>query len=370
MFDFVSDSIDSGTLLTGRPANPKVLGLSLEARTLFERAAKGNIRARATLQEAMSTSDFPILLGISYARELTTEYRAIAPVWQRISHRTTTPDFRERSLVDVLGGKGTLDVVKEGAEYPAAALTESARKFKVRKRGRRIPLTWEMIVNDDLGAFRNLPGRLAIAARETEDVVTVDALLNPSRTGVNTAFFRAQTGNAPANVPLTRENLIAARDQIKQRKSDDERPIDFGGEKIRLMVGQSLETTARGILAAREIRTTDGSVETIEVNTLGDEFELVVNPWWDIRANFANAATTWFLLPAPSPDKPALVTAFLAGHEAPDLRVKADQGNRAGGGLILPEEGSFDTDTIDYRVRHVTDAAPLFEKRTYVSLGA
>lgn len=371
MFTLTDDSIDSGTLVTGVQVTEKAKRGSLEARRLFESAANGSHAAIARVQEAMTTSDFPILLGVSYGRELLTEYQGIAPVWQKFSARAENPDFRERSLVDILGGIAGLDIVPEATEYPARALTESERKFKVRKRGAVIPLTWETFINDELGAFKNLPNRLAISARETEDIVTVDALLNPARNGLNTDFFKAANGNAPTTLPLTRENVRAALAQIKARKVDGDRPLTFGAEKPVLMVPQALEEKAIAITAATTIRYKDGDGNEVEeTNALGSQVTVVVNPWLDVRNVGAKAATTWFILPAPSAPRKGLVTVFLRGHVNPDLRVKSDAGARPGGGLISPEEASFNDDTVSYRVRHVTDASPLDPTLTYASTGS
>ena len=103
---------------------------------------------------------------------------------------------------------------------------------------------------------------------------------------------------------------------------------------------------------------------------MGDRVDLVVNPWLDVRNTGAKAAETWFILPPPNAPRAGLVVAFLTGHEAPDLRVKSDAGQRPGGGIISPEQGSFDEDTTQYRVRHVVDAALMDPKLTYVSTGA
>ena len=96
----------------------------------------------------------------------------------------------------------------------------------------------------------------------------------------------------------------------------------------------------------------------------------VVNPWLTLVNTGAAAATTWFLLPAPSTGRPAIVSAFLRGHESPDLRMKSDAGNRVGGGALPGEEGSFDDDTIQYRVRHVHGAGLVIPAETYASTGA
>jgi hypothetical protein len=75
------------------------------------------------------------------------------------------------------------------------------------------------------------------------------------------------------------------------------------------------------------------------------------------------------VLPLPSAPRPAFYSGFLAGYEAPDLRYKNDQGGRLGGGAIPANEGSFDDDTIYFRVRHVHGAAFGDPKFTYASDG-
>ena len=112
-----------------------------------------------------------------------------------------------------------------------------------------------------------------------------------------------------------------------------------------------------------DVRSGNGLVRTPTV---------VENPWLDIvGAGYSNMAKTWFLLPGPNTNvKPAAGVAFMAGEESPDLRVKNDQGNRIGGGSVGPEEGSFDDDTIQYRVRHIAGGVALYDDAVYVGVGA
>src|SRR5699024_7586379 len=162
------------------------------------------------------------------------------------------------------------------------------------KYGDRIPLTWEMVVNDELGVFRGIDQNLAVAARDTEGTVTASALLNANRTALNTHVFKAGNGTAPVTAPLTRAPL---HDAVP-----------------------ALEFQAREILTASEIRTTaaDGSV-SVSQNPVAGAVTLVVEPNLLLNTG-SNAATTWFLLPAPNSARPAIVTGFLAGNETPDLR--------------------------------------------------
>lgn len=345
------------------PRNRRIV----EARALFQRVLEGDLRAKATVMETMTRSDFPLLLGAAYGRELIQEYNGITPVWQSFARRSVVPDFRPKKLTELLGGRAGLDKVAEAAEYKARALSEAEYEFTVDKYGARIPLTWEMLINDDLDAFSDLPTRLATAARETEDIVVTKSLLAASGSGVNTSFFKTANGNAPTALPLTADNLETALQAIKTRKDPEGRPIILRGAV--LVVPSALEMTARRILEAVEIRRGTDPV-TIEPNYMRGVVTLVVNPWLDVLNTGAKAAGTWFVLPNPATSRPAVVAGFLRGHETPDLRTKADTGNRIGGGTITPEEGSFDDDTIQYRIRHVLGGATVIPTETYVSNGS
>ena len=338
-----------------------------EAYSLFDRAMNGGLRARADVMESFTTSDFPVLLGQAYNRKLLAEYQAIAPVWQQYATRTTVPNFKQQKLVQILGGKRGLSKVAEATEYPHSDLGEAEFDFSVVKYGDRFGLSWEMFVNDELGAFRNLDQRLATEARETEGITAAGALLNANRTGLNTQFFRAANGNAPESEPLSRAALKEALQGIAQKKNSNGQTLI--APRMKLVVPPTLEFEAKEIVNAEKVETRVGDVTTTASNALAGAVDVVVDPNLLINTG-ANAATTWFLLPAPNTARPAVVAAFLAGHESPDLRVKADTGTRAGGGSIAPEQGSFDDDTVQYRARHVFGAAAVDPTFTFASTGA
>ena len=81
------------------------------------------------------------------------------------------------------------------------------------KYGRIIPLSWETIINDDLGAFQDLPMRLGRAARRTEEKLATNLFVGAS--GPNATFFAAGnknviTGN-PALSMAAVSGLLACR---------------------------------------------------------------------------------------------------------------------------------------------------------------
>lgn len=337
----------------------------LEAYRLFDRASSGDYRAKADMVESLTTSDFPQLLGRGFNTKLAAAYEALTPVWSQYSTRTTVQNFKPQTYKQLLGYNG-LELVPEATEYPAGDFAETQFEFQARKYGRRLGLTYEMIVNDELGAFRNIHDTLAQAARDLEGTATADALLNGKRTDVNTDFFKAANGNAPESAALTRDALQEAIKTVSQKRDVNGRPLVR--PNLVLVVPPALEFKAREIVNASEIRVAEGNTTVTSANILAGAVTVVVDPNL-MRSTHAKAETTWFLLPAPNTARPALVTAFMSGHETPDLRYKNDQGNRVGGGSIPVGEGSFDDDTIQYRVRHIVGAAAVDPTFTFVSRG-
>lgn len=343
--------------------------LILEAAVLMQRAFKGNRRAMLDFEESLSTSDFRAAAFEVLDREMMDRYQDITPGWTAFARRTTVRDFKKKKMVDLMGGRSTLEKVPELTEFPARSLSKALYEIFVEKFGGRFQVSWESIVNDELGELEDLPGNLAVGARDTETVAAVGLLTDGN--GPNDAFFNATawgrtydltagtwsggSSNLIASNPaLSTASLQAALTAIKKRKDPEGRPIQV--PKFILVVAPALEIEARKILDAKEIREVNGSRTTILNNWMSGVVELVVEPWLEVVDKGANVDTTWYVLPAPTSSRPALHVAFLRGHEAPDLRVKADTGKRVGGGQIGEEEGSFDVDDIQYRVRHVVGA--------------
>lgn len=348
---------------------PYSLSQLAEAADLFGRAIKGNKRAMLDLNEAMSTSDFPNLLGAVFGRELMATYEQLPKIWPAFATRTTLNDFRPKTLVDLLGGRGRLSLVPELTEYKAIKATEGIYTLSVAKYGERVPYSWEMGVNDDLDALRQLPGRMAQGAADTEDYLATAQLVTTA--GPNTNFFKAGNNNTPvtgAGSALSATSLSDGLTVIGQRRDSEGRPIAVSA--YILMVPPALEVAANNIVNATEIRLTSGTTTTIVGNWLSGKVKVVVNPWIPLIDVSGTAATTWYLLPAPTTNRPAVTLGFLRGHEAPDLRVKADTGNSLGGGSLDAKDGSFDVDDIQYRIRHVLGGTTLDPIATYAAKGA
>lgn len=362
-----------------RISEAQVLG----AAKLMGKAFKGSRLGMINLQEALTSDDFRAAAFEVLDRELMQTYKDLPAVWDQFATRTTVRDFKKKTLVDLMGGRAALELVPERTEYPHRKVSKGAYHISVAKYGGIFQVTWESIINDELGELEGLPGKLGVAARNTETTAATGLLTDGNgphgtywsatawgRTyDPDTDTWSGGSSNLLAGNPaLTADSLTAALDAISQRVDPEGIPIVV--EAFKLVVPPALETTARKILEATEIRITVGGQTTIVNNWLSGRVQLVVDHWLPVIDKGANAATTWYLLPAPNSSRPALFVAFLRGHEVPDLRVKADGGNRIGGGPVGPEEGSFDADDISYRVRHVVGATGTDMIATAVSTGA
>lgn len=348
----------TGRRLRGRYTNDRLQ----EGAELMGRVFKGSRRAMLELEEAMSTSDFAGLLGAVMDYALLQAYEVEPQVWSQFAARRTLKDFKPSTLFDLLGGRAILPEVAQLTEYPARPVTETSYSLQVGKRGARISLSWETFINDDLDAFKDLPNRLAQAARNTEDYLATGAV---EVGGVpNPAFFGASNENVlTGNPALTLESLTDAITQLSDVRDEEGLPILVSSAV--LVVPPALQIPAQQILNATEIRFEDATTgrTMITKNFVAQAVRLVVNRW-------LTSSTGWYLLPDPNQGlRFSVGLGFLRGHEVPDLRIKSDGGMRVGGGDVAPTEGSFDIDDVQYRLRHVIGAATADPKGTMASNG-
>lgn len=100
--------------------------------------------------------DFAELLGGTIERALLKGYGEYDDAWRKIVTPVTVNDLREKKLIRFGDAPDLLDIEEDG-EYKFAALAESAEGISVAKAGRRIGVTLELIINDDLDAFGKIP---------------------------------------------------------------------------------------------------------------------------------------------------------------------------------------------------------------------
>lgn len=351
-------------------------GMAFAAK-LYRDVTEGR-RRWGLLKEAMSTSDFPLYLAGVLDRGLMARYQETPSTWQAYCTRGTLRDFRTAEIFDITGAEGVLTEVGQLVEYPQASLGEARVTWKAKKYGRRLPLSWEAYVNDDLDAFSSIPDRFARATRRTEDKLATTLHIDASGphasvyTSGNKNIINTANGAASNNPALSIVGLQDAFKVLAKMVDTDGEPILI--EAAVLEVCPALEVTARNILNATQIvvREAGGTAnqDLWAENWMRAKLTLVVNPYIPIVATTANGATTWGVHAAPSAGRAPFKIGFLRGYEEPGLYIKSPNARRAGGGDIDPFEGDFDTDSVEHKVRHCVAAAVIDAKTTVASNGS
>lgn len=183
------------------------------------RAALGCDRTAMRAAGMQTTSDFPILLGGGVTRTLRDAYAQAPQTWRPLGQMTTVPDFRATTRA-ALGDISALEEVKEHGEYKYGKLEEDGAPIRVTKFGKIIAITWEAVINDDLGALTRIPRAYGLAAAETESNLVWNLILsNPNFTD-GTAIFVSGHGNlAASGGAINTTTLGAARAAMRKQKS-------------------------------------------------------------------------------------------------------------------------------------------------------
>jgi hypothetical protein len=368
--------------------SPEHIARLAEAARFLSEVRDGN-RPAYHLQEAMTTSDFPLMFGQIIDRLLLANYTAIPQTYRNYVKIATVADFRQVYRFALNGAQAVLTQVAELTEYPEASLSEARYAYAVTKYGKTVPLSWETIVNDQIGAFDDLPTRLAISARNTEEKFATTLFVDASGphaslyTSGNKNIINTTNGAASTNPPLSVAAVQDGLTVLSKMVDSDGNPIVITA--VRLVVPPALRVTAKNILNAVQIWATSagaggvpadttatphGSQQLIINNWMTNDIQLDVNAFIPVVASSANGNTSWFLFADVASGRPALEMGFLRGHETPELFMKDPNSIRVGGGTVGPMDGDFDTDAVKYKVRHVLGGARLDPKATVASNGS
>ncbi len=258
-----------------------------------------------------TTSDFGLILGDTVGRTLRAAYQTAPSGIRRMGRQTTAKDFRAVNKI-MLGEAPMLEKLDEHGEIKAGTMAEARESYKVETFARKIGVTRQVIVNDDLGAFADLARRMGQAAAETEAKVLTDLLEanagNGPKMDDGKQLFHADHGNKaiPGGAPSV-DSLSGARLALRSQKGISGLPIRVTPKY--LLVPPALETPAEQLLTAI------AAAKTADVNPFAGSLTLVVEP------RLASAAR-WYVAADPA-EIDGLEFAYLAGGEGPQVESKS-----------------------------------------------
>jgi len=260
-----------------------------------------------------TTSDFPLLLQGAGERVLMDAYAlAQSPLKTVLSRRSTATDFRAKSKLKT-SDAGLLEKVTETGEITSTTRAETAESYKIDSYGRIFALSFQSIVNDDLGAFSDWATQAGRMAALTENKVLLDLLLANSGAGPkmgedNKNLFHADHDNlASAGTALDESSLANAILSFRRQTA-------LGGAARLaippryLLVGPELEIPAQKLVATISAAKTDDAVPDaikslvpiVESNLDGKSWRLFADP-------AQQAIFEW---------------SYLAGHEGPQIDTR------------------------------------------------
>jgi phage head maturation protease len=258
-----------------------------------------------------TTSDFPIILGDTVGRVLRDSYLAAPSGIRQLGRQTSARDFRSVNKI-MLGEAPLLEKLNEHGEIKAGTMAEAREAYKVETWARKIGVTRQVLVNDDLGAFADLARRMGQAAAETEARILVALLESNAGNGPtlsnNKTLFHADHGNrAGTGAVISDTTLSAARLALRTQKGIEDRTIRVTPKY--LLVPPALETDAERWLASVS------PAKASDVNPFSGSLNLIVEPR-------LTSATRWYITADPS-EIDGLEYAYLSGSEGPQVESKS-----------------------------------------------
>lgn len=297
-------------------------------------AIQGIIEEMTSLREA-STSDFADLVGktSNLERDLIRAYESGLSTWRNL---VTVVPLRDMKPVIRLRRSDTdryLEV-PEGGEHEQGDFSVYKVTYTPAKYERGVNFTWEMLINDDLGAFRNIGRELGLAARQTINDFVIGLIRDNLPIYDGKALFHGSHGNIGSSA-LSEGSLSAAITAMRQQKSEKGNPLNI--EPGFLLVPPELEFTARKLVNSTLVP--GGS--TNDINVLRGMVEVLVEP-------LLTDSNNWYLVAKPS-SIATIEMGFLGGRETPEILIKEDferdviwyKGRLVFGGAVLDYRGFY-----------------------------
>jgi hypothetical protein len=298
---------------------------------------------------AFGVSDFTFITANVMNRTLRAEYERRAATWTVVAGAPIqAADFRNIALTR-FGGDFQLKPVLANGEYQATTLADEGDTFRVERRGRTINLTFEAVINDDMGALSRIPVEFAMQARTMENSMVWNLIrTNAATSSDGVALFHTATHKnlAAAGAVISATTVGAARKAMWEQRALGVKDSDdfIMVEPNYLIVPPALE------LAALQFATATTPAQDSNVNPFKGTLAPIVVPNLGAAAS-GGSDTAWYLV---SSSYPPVSVAYLDGYDAPT--VTAAQG--------------MNPDLTTYTARHIFGAANTEFRGAYRNPGA
>ncbi len=294
-----------------------------------------------------STSDFPYLLQNVAEKAMLKGYSEADETFQTWTRVGRLSDFKAASRVG-MSEFSDMEEVKEGGEFKHGTVGDRREQIQLATYGKLFTITRQAIINDDLGAFSDIPRKMGRAAtRKVGDLVYAVLTGNPNMSD-GTALFHANHANlAGTPAALALATLGAGRTAMA-------RQVDSSGAEnalnIRpkfLIVPITLEDSANILLNSEYDPDTANKLQRINP-AKGYNLTLVSDARLD-----ASSLTAFYLSADPNTFD-TIEVAYLDGNQSP----------------YLEQQNGWTVDGVEFKVRLDAAVKALDWRTMYKNAGA
>lgn len=325
----LSNIYRASTLLDLAKETCRLRGIDVRGRSKNEIAA---IAMQRDTRGFNTTGDFPLILGNTVKKVLRDAFTTAPSDYAWMTRKITVSDYKSISRFGLSQGPALLEV-KEHGEYQRGSFAENAEAMKISKFGRIVGITREVIVNDDIGAFTDIPRQWGFGAQQLIAKLVWNTILTNPLMADGLPVFHATHGNL-----LTASGLDLTNLEVAVALLESQTGFSAPGEDI-----QYLNTQAKYLVVgpalkylAKRLTTSVDAVINSSVNIFSD---LIV------KSDPRITGSQWYVTADPSYID-AIGLLEMSGESGPQT----------------DERIGFDVDGIEYKVRLDTGAKMLDTK--------
>lgn len=282
-----------------------------------------------------TTSDFPLLLSAAANKMLAAAYRPANPTYRQIFARRDFRDFKPHRFLRI-GDFPNLIKLRQSGEIQAGTISENEEVIALETFARRIRVTRQVLINDDLGAFTDFASMIGRRVADFENF-TAYSLLNLNAgegptlvQGAANVFTTGRGNKASSGTTVDLANVALGRAAVMKQTTLDGMPISVG-DQMRLVVGPDRE------LLARQLTVNVAATQTSNANVLSGFISPLVEP--------LIPGDNWYLFSDPQAT-PTFVYGYLNGAEGPMVSTGPVSGID---GFEIAVVFDFGVGAVDYR---------------------
>ena len=287
-----------------------LLDMAKESVTRSGQNLSGMSRSEIASRAMHSTSDFPLLLSNIARKTLKAAYEAETQTWRPLSRQRNMPDFKPAYELEI-AGQIIPEPLLEGGEYKAATVQEQQSSWRIYTYGKKISVSRQLIINDDLDALSRIPSMIGRGMSLFESNQVWALITGNAQTSYDsTALFHSTHNNTGTGV-IAEQAISDARKALRNQKDIADNRINL---RPRFMiVPAALETTAQKFL------TGVNPTETQNVNVFANSLGLIVEPRLD------DASELIYYVTADPAQIDMIAHGYLQGEQGPQVETVADR---------------------------------------------